>query len=411
MQLIDQRGHRVEANAINDHRAVLRLSVALFLVQAGFHGFTASIPLALARAGRPDAEIGAIVGIAALVQIGAALAGGALIDRFGAIRLFVIGGVCYVVAAGLLFVSGVGPEATGAVVVARILQGMGTGLAVPSAMSVVPGLVSAARRGVAIATMGSSQNLTLVVLPPLSIVVLDAYGLQGVTALVIVLVIAAMALALARPITPREAAESNLEAAKRRFGFAYRSSWVGPLAVVMLFVLHWGVVSAYLPQRSESVGANIGLFFAADGLFVLLARVPAGWMADRIPPVWPVLAGIAMTALAVVLLFPLPTTEILIVTGTLTGLGAALIVQPLLLALTARSGDADRGSAFALFNAAFAASIALGTVGTAPLIGSLGFGTLLAIALVALGLSAVVALADRGLRVAVRSHAPTPMVP
>jgi predicted MFS family arabinose efflux permease len=121
-------------------------------------------------------------------------------------------------------------------------------------------------------------------------------------------------------------------------------------------------------------------------------------MADRIPPIWPVLVGIALTAMAVLLLFPLPTTAILIAAGTLTGLGAALIVQPLLVALTSRSGDADRGSAFALFNACFAASIALGTIGTAPLIAGLGFGTLLAVALVGLGLSAVVALADGGLR-------------
>ena len=384
---------------------MIRLSVALFLVQAGFHGFTASIPLALFRAGRPDPEIGAIVGIAALVQIGAALAGGALIDRFGAMRLFVVGGLCYLVAAALLFLTGVGPEATVAVVVARILQGTGIGLALPSALSLVPSLVSATRRGVAIATAGSAHNLTLVILPPLSIVVLDAYGLQGVTALVAVLVVGAIALALARPITPREAVESNLEAAKRRFGFAYRSSWAAPLAVVMLFVLHWGVLTAYLPQRSESAGANIGLFFAADGLFVLLARIPAGWMADRIPPIWPVLVGIAMTGGAVALLFPLPTTEILVVSGTLTGIGAALIVQPLLLALIARSGDADRGSAFALFNAAFAASIAVGTIGTAPLIGSLGFETLLAVALGGLALSAVVALADGGLRHAVNSGA------
>ena len=384
---------------------MVRLSVALFLVQAGFHGFTASIPLALARAGRPDAEIGAIVGVAALVQIGSALAGGALIDRFGAMRLFVMGGLCYLVAAVLLFVTGVGPGTTVAVVVARILQGTGIGLALPSALSLVPSLVSAARRGVAIATAGSAHNLTLVVLPPLSIIVLDAYGLQGVTALVAVLVIGAMALALARPMTQREAVESNLEAAKRRFGFAYRGSWAAPLAVVMLFVLHWGVLTAYLPQRSESVGANIGLFFAADGLFVLLARIPAGWMADRIPPIWPVLVGIVMTGGAVVLLFPLPTTEILIAAGTLTGIGAALIVQPLLLALIARSGDADRGSAFALFNAAFAASIAVGTIGTAPLIGSLGFETLLAVALGGLALSVVVALADGGLRHAVGSGA------
>lgn len=390
---------------MGDHRAVVRLTLALFLVQAGFQGFTASIPVALARAGRPDAEIGAIVGTAALVQIASALIGGALIDRFGAMRLFVLGGLAYLIAAGILFVSGVGPEATPAIVAARILQGIGSGLALPSALTIVPSLVSAARRGVAIASAGSAQNLTLVVLPPLSLVVLDAYGLQGVTVLVGVLVVGAIFLALVQPMTRREAAASNMEAAKRRFGFTYRSSWAAPMAIVMLFVLHWGVLTAYLPQRSESVGANIGLFFAADGLFVLLARIPAGWMADRIPPLWPVLVGIAMTALAVVLLLPLPTTEVLILAGTLTGLGAALIVQPLLVALTERSSDADRGSAFAIFNASFAASIALGTVGTAPLISSLGFDTLLAIALGALGLSAVVALADGGLRHAVRSAA------
>ena len=82
---------------------MIRLSIALFLVQAGFHGFTASIPVALAHAGRPDSEIGAIVGVAAIVQIGAALVGGVMIDRFGMVRLLVVGGLCYVVSAALLF--------------------------------------------------------------------------------------------------------------------------------------------------------------------------------------------------------------------------------------------------------------------------------------------------------------------
>lgn len=383
---------------------MIRLSIALFLVQAGFHGFTASIPLALARAGRPDPEIGAIVGIAALVQIGAALVGGALIDRFGGIRLFVAGGLAYLAATTILFAAGVGPEATPAVIVARVLQGVGFGLAVPSALSVVPSLVRAARRGTAIAAAGSSHNLTLVVLPPLSIAVLDLYGFAGVTVMVAVLVAGALALVVARPIVMREPTATHLEAAQRHFGFAWRPQWVGPLGVTVLFVLHWGVLSAYLPQRAEAAGANIGLFFAADGLFVLLMRVPAGWLADRIAPLWPVLAGIAMTFVGVALLFDPPTTPVLVLSGTLTGVGAALIVQPLMLALTARSSDTDRGSAFALFAASFAASIALGTVGTAPLINALGFGTLLAIALVALAGSAVVAFLDPGLRSAVNDR-------
>jgi predicted MFS family arabinose efflux permease len=166
----------------------------------------------------------------------------------------------------------------------------------------------------------------------------------------------------------------------------------------MLFVVHWGVVTAYLPQRAEAAGANIGLFFAADGLFVLLARLPAGWLADRTRPIWPLLIGIAMTAFAVLMLFPAPTTPILIVSGTLTGIGAALIVIPILLALTERSGDADRGSAFALFSASFAAAIALASIGTAPFIEALGFESILAAAFIALLLAGAISLLDRDMR-------------
>jgi MFS family permease len=383
---------------MGDHPPVIRLSIALFLVQAGFHGFTVSIPLALSRAGRLDAEIGAIVGVAPLVQIGAALVGGALIDRFGGIRLFLVGGLLYVLACGLLFLATPGPEGTVLLISARLLQGAGFGFAMPAAMSVIPRLVTTDRRGTALATAGAAHNLTYVALPPLSIAVLDAAGFDAVTIMVAALVLAGMAVTVIRPVPFAASAESHLGEAKRRFGFAYRRSWIAPLLVMVLFIVHWGVVTAYLPQRAEAVGANVALFFVADGLFVLLARLPAGWLADRTRPIALVLGGLALTALGATLLLPTPTTELLFVSGALVGVGAAVIIIPIMLALTERSTDADRGSAFALFNATFAGAIALGSLGTAPFIGSLGFELLLAIGIGALGLAAVVALADRGLR-------------
>ena len=45
------------------------------------------------------------------------------------------------------------------------------------------------------------------------------------------------------------------------------------------------MIIAYLPQRAEAAGADIGLFFVADGVAILLSRVPAGWLADRMRPV------------------------------------------------------------------------------------------------------------------------------
>jgi MFS family permease len=393
--------------AIRDHAAVLRMSLAMFLVQAGFHGYTASMPLALARAGRSDPEIGFIVGVAALVQIAAALVGGALIDRWGGLRLFALGGLAYLAASLLLLLPGVDPAgSTVPFVVARLLQGVGIGMALPAGLSVIPRLVAPLRQGVALAIAGAAHNLTLVVLPPLSIVVLDLYGLDGVALLVAGLVLGALVMTIVRPVRQLPAVTPEGTVARRRLGFAYRASWAAPLGIMVLFVAHWGVVTAYLPQRAEAAGANIGLFFASDGLFVLLARVPAGWLADRTAALRPVLAGIGLTALGVLLLLPDPTTPLLVVAGALTGVGAALIVTPLLVELARRSSDADRGSAFALFAASFALAIAIGSIGAAPLIERAGFEVTLLVMVGALGLSAIVAVADRGLSVRTLAAAP-----
>jgi len=381
-------------------RAVIRLSIALFLVQAGFHGYTASMPLALARAGRPDGEIGLIVGTAALIQIPSALLAGGLIDRLGGVKLFLVGAAAYLAASALLLLPGVDPAGSSAPFVgARILQGFGIGLAIPAALSVAPRLVVAARQGLALAFAGLAHNLTLVVVPPLSLVVLDLYGLTGAVVFVLALVVAGIALTVVQPLRPLPTTQSAIGEARRRLGFAYRPSWLAPLAIVLLFSAHWGVVTAYLPQRADAVGANVGLFFAADGIGVLIARIPTGWLVDRMAPLPPILLGTVVTIAGVALLLPVPTTPLLFVSGTLTGAGAALIVTPLLVTLTRRSTDADRGSAFALFSASFALALALGSVGAAPLIDRLGFEAALLLSIGALIVSALVAFVDRGLAV------------
>ena len=379
---------------------MLRLSITIFLIQAGFHAFTASIPLALDRAGRPDADIGAIVGLASIVQIPAAIVGGALIDRLGSMRIVLVGGLAYLAATIFLLLPTLSPATSNVeFFAARILQGLGFGMVMPAVLSVVPRLVPAARRGIALATASTSHNLTYVLLPSLSVVVLDRAGLSGVALLAAAMVALALLVAFARPFnvlgTDDDTAHRH---ARRVLGFAFRRAWVGPLAIIALYIIHWGVVTAYLPQRAEAAGADIGLFFAADGVLVMLTRIPAGWLADRAPSSWQIIAGLIVTAIGIALIVAPPTTTLLVLSGALAGAGAALIIVPINLALTNRSNDADRGSAFALFSAAFAAAIALGSIGTAPLIDAFGYELLLSASLLALVVAVVVTLLDRDLR-------------
>jgi MFS transporter, DHA1 family, solute carrier family 18 (vesicular amine transporter), member 1/2 len=165
--------------------------------------------------------------------------------------------------------------------------------------------------------------------------------------------------------------------------------------VTILFLIHWGIITSYLPQRAVLAGADVGLFFTADAIAILALRVPAGYLAGRLGTRWLIVSGVIVTVLSLALLLLPATTPLLVLAGLGTGAGGALILPPLTLELSERSSDADRGSAFALFNIAFSAGIALGSLAVAPVIGSLGFETVLLASIAAASLAGIIAATDR----------------
>jgi MFS family permease len=381
---------------------LVRLALTLFALQAGFHGFTASLPLVLARAGLPDEEIGLIVGAAAVVQVPAAFVGGALVDRFGGIAMLAAGAVAYLVGASILVVPGVDPAADRLpFVIARMSQGIGLALTLPAALSLVPRYIGPERRGFGLGFVGSAHNMTLILLPPLSLAILGgSRSLDSVALVVVGLVVVGIAvLATLARAGPRadEANDPEPASVGPRFRFVFRRAWAVPLAIILLYIAHWGVVTAYLPQRAELAGANVGLFFAADGVAVLALRIPSGWLADRMQPRILIIAGLIATVVAIGLLVLPPTTPILVVAGVLTGGGAGVIMTPILVELSRRSTDADRGSAFSMFSAASAGALVLGSVGVAPIVAAAGFSAAIGVTIGGLLLAAILAFGDRQL--------------
>jgi MFS family permease len=377
---------------------MIRLILGVGLTQVGFHLFVASLPLALLGAGRPDAAIGALMGVAALTQVAASFVAGGLIDRFGP-RLVLLGGAAAFLLASALLASGLAAVdgSVAPLVAARVLQGIGLAACMPAALSLVPGLVPAARLAPALAVVGVAANVSLALSPPVSLAVLNASSLQVVAAIALGGVAAGAALVwpLGRA---DQAARAAGPRASRTFRPAWRPGWGAPLVVGALFVAHWGVVTGYLPQRAAAGGADVSLFFTADALGVLVARVPAGMLVDRLGSRWLVLAGLAVTAAGLLLLLAPPSTPLMVLAGVGTGVGAALVVPPLTVELSRRATDADRGSAFALFGVAFSAGVALGSIGIAPIFDRVGFEAALTAGIGGCVLAAVVALADPQMR-------------
>lgn len=373
---------------------MLRLTLAVGLASVGFHAFLASLPLALLAAGHPDALIGAVMGVAALVQVGAAFVAGGLIDRFGG-RLALLGAATSFLAAALLLASGFaapdGPLA--AIVLVRVLQGIGLAAALPAAMSLVPGIVGGARVAMALAVVGVAANVSLAASPPISLAILDTSSLQVVATVASVVV--ALGLVLAWPLgRSDQAARAAGPRGGRTFRPAWRPAWTAPLVLSILFVVHWGVVVGYLPQRAAAAGADVALFFTADAIALVLTRVPSGMLVERVGSRWVIVAGIAVTVVGLAFLLPVPSTTLLVIAGVGTGAGGALILPPITFELSRRSDDAVRGSAFALFSVFFSAGIALGSIGVAPFYDRIGFEVALAVGMVACAAAGLVALAD-----------------
>jgi MFS family permease len=337
------------------------------------------------------------MGVAALTQVVAAFVAGGLLDRFGG-RLVMLGGAAAFFAASALLAGGIA-TADGSLlplVAARILQGIGLAACLPAAMSLVPGLVPVARLAPALAVVGVAGNVSLALSPPFSLIVLQAWSLHVVAAIALAGV-AAGAMLIWPLGRADQAARSAGPRGSRTFHPAWRGAWAAPLAVAALFVAHWGVVTGYLPQRAALAGADVGLFFTADAIGVLLGRLPAGLLIARLGSRSLIVAGLAVTIGALVVLLLPPTTPLLVLAGAGTGVGAALILPPVTFELSRRSDDSDRGSAFALYAVAFASGVAAGSIGVAPIYEQVGFEAALGAGIGACLLAAVVALLDPGM--------------
>ena len=292
-----------------------------------------------------------------------------------------LGTAAYALAAAIFLATSWFP----AIAFARILQGIGIALVLPAVFSVVPGLVSRHFQGTALGLLGAFNNVALAIGPPLGLWLINS---SPETLFAAALVTAAVALAISLPL------RVGLATPEPGKLFKYRTAWTPLYAITFLCVIYWGVVTAFLPIAvPPDQVPNVGWFFTADALAVMAARIPAGYLADRFGSRWLLVAGVATTGASIALLLVAPSFLTLVTAGIGTGVGAALLLPPILLELTKRSDATDRGTAMALYNTSFAAAVGLGSFGGAAFIEHLGFHGALLGSLVCCLASAPIALA------------------
>jgi MFS family permease len=163
-------------------------------------------------------------------------------------------------------------------------------------------------------------------------------------------------------------------------------------------MLTYGAQVTFLPLHAERLGVNPGIFFLVYALALTAARGPAGRLSDRFGRRPVAASGLALAALALVVLALGEGALGLALSGALYGLAGG-IAQPALMAWCVDVvAAADRGRALGTFFTALELGIAIGAMSSGLAIARWGFvATFLAAAGVALA-GAGLALARRRAR-------------
>ncbi len=354
------------------------ISLALTIAQGSTSLVVVPLSLYLRSLGAPAGRIGVEVGASSVLATVCTLGVGPLINRWGAKPLLQIGMGAYLLAALGLFAFPTEAAVTGF----RALQGVGAALVLPSALTLVPQIVSL-RAGTAIGAASAVTTLATAIGPPLGLALYEHGG--PVPLFLAAAGCAALGLAVSMLLPHVQPPRMQT----RTHWFGYERRWTKELLANALCNAYFGGIAAYLPltlaARAGTGAPNAGIFFAADAVGVLLLRLPTGMLVDRSGPRLAETLGVATTLVGIGALFLPASTLTLIAAGAGTGVGAGLFLSAVLVSLTKRSGTQNRGTAMALGSASFNIGIFAGgalsglLVGIAP--GGFGFTAVLILGL------------------------------
>lgn len=328
---------------------VLMSSGSLFLFTA-FYLLLPTLPLFIQSMGGLDAQIGIAVGVFTFAAVIMRPFAGALLDRYGR-RPFLLAGLAVISASMYLYgwVGGIG-----ALLIVRLIHGIGWAFATTAAASVVADIVPASRRGEGMGWYGLAMTVAMAVGPVLGVWALEGYTFQGVFLLAAGLSVIALA-AVAVPRIPFQPSR------ERKRIELYDSSTVPVSMAVGFLAFAYGSVTTFFPLFAVTIGVNPGIFFFVYALALTVARPLAGTLSDRIGTPAVIVPATALTTVALVVLSTATGPAGVIVAAALFGVGFGS-TQPALQATLLSLVPQERfGIANASFFTAFDLGIALGS--------------------------------------------------
>ena len=343
--------------------SLLALVAGVFVVETGVFALVPILPLYLRDRGVDFVSVGLIVGAMFVASLAAQYPSGRLADRFGRRRFIIAGAVLFAVAnAGFLL-----PLPVPALLVLRVVAGLGIAAFLPSATALVADLSPADRRGRAYGWLQAARIGGVIAGPALGGLVALSGRRHVFEATSVLELLAAGILTIAIPAGLRHHAEeteagdsedAEVIAARCR----QRHTLVGVAAILGGFTFLFGSYSTIWPLFMRGIGASdaqVGLSFSLFGLPLLVVTPLAGWAADRFDRRLLALLGYAGGGLCALVYPSTRSIPVVLLVGAVEG-AALAFVDPAVGALVMEDVPGNRrasvqGTIFTVESAAEAA--------------------------------------------------------
>jgi MFS family permease len=364
------------ATAAPSQRVLLRFAPAVFIVFFGY--LTIGVPLAALplqvhdKLGFGTFIVGGTIGVQSLVTLATRQLAGNLCDHRGAKPALLLGGGCSVFAGLLYLVStsawiGAG-AALGAILVARVILGIGESLFITGALAWSIGIVGPRHTGKVMVWAGIGMYGAVAAGAPLGIWLMAKAGGFFAVALgtIIFALLATFIGVLVAPLAPHGG---------ERLPFIKVAARIAPFgAGLTLATVGFGAIAAFAALDFQTKGwPGAGFALAGFGIAYIVTRVLFGHFPDRFGGGRVALLSLIVEACGQALLWLAPVPAIAFAGAIMTGAGFSLVFPSFGIEAVKQVPPTNRGAALGAYAAFFDLGFAVAGPVTGVVAGAFGY--------------------------------------
>ncbi len=330
------------------NRTLWAMFVATFFIFASFTALSPVLPLHVREMGGSNFDIGIIMSAFTFGVLLFRPATSWLMTGHSRKWTLAFGSILMALASGLYFFS----DTIGLLFFTRLLHGTGLAAFTTTSIVLISDVTTPVNRGQVMATVGIANYIGLGVGPFLADKLYNEFSIVPVFQMVLgFAVLGIMAVMIIR----RQPKPDKIQQKKNgRYKAAMHRWFLIPSAFLFIIALVHGGITFFIPvYLEENSNLEAGVYFLSFSLAVLVFRILAGRISDRIGRSLVIFAGTTTVAVAVFLMPYALTLPLLIGVSVLYGWGYGS-QQPAMTALIAdRTTFENRGMLFSLYYSVF----------------------------------------------------------